>query len=246
MSQIIHGDFFEELPKIRVNTAGMILTDLPYNITANSWECDLDLREMWNLFHHVLKDTGVICLTAVQPFTSKLVLSNLKEYKHEWIWHKDRGSNFMNTVREPMKEHESVLVFSKGNWVYNMIKQDRAESKQGKRNLSGTNAGSTNYGKFKTRDRYVLDEKRVPSSVQKFNHNTGLHPTQKPVKLFEYLIKTYSNEGETILDCCAGSGTAAMACINTNRNYICIEKEEKYYAIINDRIARNCVKKETV
>ena len=234
--EILHGDFFEELPKIRVNTADMILTDLPYNITQNSWESDLDLREMWNLFHHVLKDTGVICLTASQPFTSKLVSSNLKEYQHEWIWHKDKGSNFMNLIREPFKEHESVLVFSKGNWTYNPIKQDRAWSKKVTIAMSGTGASSPNYGTINTKARHVLDAQRGPSSIQKFNKDKGLHPTQKPVKLFEYLIKTYSNEGETILDCCAGSGTTAIACINTKRNYICIEKEEKYYDIINERL----------
>ena len=237
MSQVIHGDFFEELPKIRVNTADMILADLPYNITQNSWESNLDLKEMWNLFHHVLKDTGVVCLTASQPFTTKLISSNLKEYKHEWIWEKDRGSNFANTVREPFKEHESVLVFSKGKWTYNPIKEERRESGKNRAGYDvACNTKSENYGKFDQDLKIKLDELRTPRSIQKFNRERGLHPTQKPVKLFEYLIKTYSNEGETILDCCAGSGTTAIACINTKRNYICIEKEEKYYNIINDRI----------
>ena len=237
MNQIIHGDFFEELFKIRVNTVDMILTDLPYNITSNSWDVGLDLDKMWELFHHVLKDNGVICLTAVQPFTSRLVLSNVDEFRHEWIWEKNAGSNFANTIREPMKEHESVLVFSKGKWTYNPIKEERADA--GKKRVIydvTRDTKSDNYRDFNKVIKSKVSKLRVPRSIQKFNRERGLHPTQKPTKLFEYLIKTYTNKGDIVLDCCAGSGTTAVACIHTNRNYICIEKEEKYIDVINKRL----------
>jgi site-specific DNA-methyltransferase (adenine-specific) len=235
-NQVICGDFYDELLKVQMKSVDMILTDLPYNITQNKWETELDLRKMWDLFHHVLKDTGVICLTSVQPFTSKLVMSNPNEFKHEWIWEKDGGSNFANTVREPMKEHESVLIFSKGKWTYNPIKQERIGSRKGKTTKSQYKTKTENYGKFVDNDSVDVNELRVPRSIQRFTRERGLHPTQKPTLLFEYLINTYTNENDTVLDCCAGSGTTAIACLNTNRNYICIEKEPKYYDIIKERI----------
>lgn len=236
--RLIHGDFYEELPKIRMKTVDLILTDLPYNITSNKWETELDLRKMWDLVHHVLKDNGVFITTANQPFSSKLVMSNLSEFKHEWIWIKNRGGNFANTVREPMKEHESILVFSKGKWTYNKQMQPRtgAGLERVKYNVK-FESKTTNYRKFEGRNQNQLSELRVPSSWQKFNTDTSkLHPTIKPVELFEYLIKTYTNECDTVLDCCAGSGTTAEACVNTNRNYICIEKEEKYFDIMIERL----------
>lgn len=235
-NQIIHGDFYEEILKMRINTVDMILTDLPYNVTKNKWEVELDLNKMWDLFNHVLKDTGVMVLSSIQPFTSKLIMKNPKMFKHEWIWEKDAGSNFANTVREPMKEHENILVFSNGNWTYNPIKEERIGSRKGKETKSTYKTKTENYNKFDKVIDAKVSELRVPRSIQRFNRERGLHPTQKPVPLFEYLIKTYSNEGDTILDPCAGSGTTAIACMNLNRNYICIEKEKKYYDVIQNRI----------
>lgn len=237
-NQIIHGDFYDELLKIRMKTVDLILTDLPYNTTANKWDTELDLKKMWELVHHVLKDNGVFITTASQPFSSKLVMSNISEFRHEWIWIKNRGGNFANTVREPMKEHESVLVFSKGKWTYNKQMQERTGSGADRVKYDFKfSKESPNYRKWDYEGRYDLTKLRVPSSWQKFNTDTSkLHPTIKPVKLFEYLINTYSNEGDLILDCCAGSGTTAIACMNTNRNYICIEKEKKYYDVIQNRI----------
>ena len=236
-NQIIHGDFYQELPKIRTQSVDMILTDLPYNITENQWETSIDINEMWNLFYHVIKENGVIALTASQPFSSKLVLSNLNGFKHEWVWLKNRGSNFANTIREPMKEHEVILLFSKGKWIYNKQMQERTGMGLDRIKYElNWKSKSTNYREFKERNGNRKSELRVPSSWQKFNIETGLHPTQKPVALFEYLIKTYTNEGDLVLDCCAGSGTTAIACMNTNRNYLCIEKDEKYFEIMKNRI----------
>ena len=178
-------------------------------------------------------------MLASQPFTSKLVISNIYNFKHEWIWIKNRGSNFANTVREPMKEHESVLVFSQNKkWVYNKQMQERTG---GGLNLIGqlqADRGaysSSNYGNFHGKD-IILTELRVPSSWQKFNCEVGLHPTQKPIALFEYLIKTYTNEGMKVLDNCSGSGTTAMACEALNRKYICIEKDPEYYRLSCERV----------
>jgi len=240
MSKIIHGDCLTEMEKISPKSIDMILTDLPYNITQNSWDStEINLQLLWKLFNNVIKPIGVIALTSSQPFTSKLVLSNIEQYKHEWIWEKDGGSNFGNINREPMKEHESVLIFSNGNWTYNPIKEKRIGSRKNKNTKSICNTNSENYGRFNN-EPFIMDVPplRVPRSIQRFTRERGLHPTQKPVLLFEYLIKTYTNERDMILDCCAGSGATAIACINTNREYIVIEKEKKYYDIITKRVRK--------
>jgi len=180
----------------------------------------------------------MIALTASQPFTSALVMSNPSMYKHEWIWIKNKGSNFANTVRDPFKEHESILIFSNGKWTYNKQMQERTGAGLDRVKYKFHLESKTeNYREFKGRGEVVMPEMRVPSSWQKFNTETGLHPTQKPTALMEYLIKTYSNEGALILDNCAGSGTTAIACLNTNRQFIVMEKEQKYYDIILKRVA---------
>tara|TARA_R110002020_G_scaffold395325_1_gene605413 strand:+ start:309 stop:980 length:672 start_codon:yes stop_codon:yes gene_type:complete len=214
----------------------MILTDLPYGTTQNTWDFIIPIDDMWKHFWNVLKETGVIALTSSQPFTSKLVISQIDNFKHEWIWEKDGGSNFANTVREPMKEHESVLIFSKGKWTYNKQMEERIGSRKGKITKSVFNTKSENYQKFDGRGTVVIPKLRVPRSIQRFTRERGLHPTQKPVKLFEYLIKTYTNKNDLVLDCCAGSGTTGVACNNIDRRYILIEKEQKYYDIIKERL----------
>lgn len=215
-----------------------ILCDLPYGTTQNKWDIVIPFEPLWEQYWRIGKENVVIALTASQPFTSTVVSSCVKYYKHEWIWIKNRGSNFANTVREPMKEHESVLIFSKGKWVYNKQMQERTGGglDRTKYNVK-FETGSDNYRQFETREENTLSELRVPSSWQKFNVEVGLHPTQKPVPLFEYLIKTYTNEGDIVLDNCAGSGTTAIAAINTNRKWICIEKDETYYEKACERVA---------
>ena len=237
-SQIILGDFYEELPKIRTKTVDMILTDLPYNVTQNKWEVKLDLIRMWDLFHHVLKDDGVVVLTSQQPFTTDLIQSNRKEFKYDLVWNKKLKSGHLNAKKMPLRIHESILVFYKNQCCYNPQKEIGEKSHSiGKAQFHKTNNG---YG-----EHYYVDNSeeygnlKYPSSIiefQKPHPSSSLHPTQKPVKLFEYLIKTYTNEGDIVLDCCAGSGTTAKACINTNRNYICIEKEPQYTDIILQRV----------
>jgi site-specific DNA-methyltransferase (adenine-specific) len=230
-------DCFDAMREIPDGVIDMILCDLPYGATSNKWDSVLPLDRLWAEYWRVCKPNSIIALTASQPFTSVLTLSNIKEFKHEWIWIKNRGSNFANTVREPMKEHETVLIFSKGKWVYNKQMQERTGGGIALAGATQKNKGgkSTNYGEFEGKD-IELSKLRVPSTWQKFNCEVGFHPTQKPVALFEYLIKTYTNENELVLDNTAGSGTTAIAAINTNRKWVCIEKEKEYYDKAIERI----------
>lgn len=197
----------------------------------------LPLDKLWKEYLRVAKPTAALLFTASQPFTSILVTSNLEMFKSEWIWIKNRGSNFANTVREPMKEHESVLMFSRGKWTYNKQMQERTGSGGDRVKYDvAFKTSSDNYREFEGREHAKLPELRVPSSWQKFNTEVGFHPTQKPVGLMEYLIKTYSNEGDTVLDNCMGSGTTGVACANLKRKFIGIEKEEKYFSLATKRI----------
>lgn len=235
---LYHGDCLEILPTLPRSSVQSVITDLPYGTTANKWDSVLPLADLWRELIAVSVDTCAFAMTASQPFTSKLLLSNESMFKHEWIWIKNRGSNFANTVREPMKEHESILVFSKGKWTYNRQMQERTGggSSRVKYNVA-FESGSKNYRKFDGRAENKLPALRVPSSWQKFNTQVGLHPTQKPLELMSYLVKTYSNEGDTILDPCAGSGTTLVAAHQEKRRATGIEMEEKYCEIAAKRLS---------
>jgi site-specific DNA-methyltransferase (adenine-specific) len=216
----------------------MVLCDLPYGMTNNRWDTPLDLDRVWALIECCCKSTAAKVFTASQPFSSVLVCSNPKEFRHEWIWIKNRGSNFANTVRAPMKEHEAVLVFSKGKWTYNRQMQPRTGTgaDRVKHNVA-FRSKSENYREFEGRENNALPELRVPSSWQKFNTDTsGLHPTIKPVPLMEYLIKTYTDPGETVLDFTMGSGTTGVAAANLGRLFVGIENDADYFAKAADRI----------
>lgn len=239
LNRIYNRECLEGMQDIPDGSVDMVLCDLPYGITDNAWDSVIPLDRLWAAYDRVCKPNAVIVLTASQPFTSILVASNLQMFKHEWIWIKNQGSNFVNTVREPFKEHEEVLVFSKGKWTYNPQMQTRAESGKGrvKYNVKFSSA-SSNYREFEARNVNKKPDERVPSSWQKFNRETGLHPTQKPVDLFRYLIRTYSNPGETILDNCIGCGTTAVAAVLENRKFIGFELDPKYYEVANDRLKK--------
>jgi site-specific DNA-methyltransferase (adenine-specific) len=205
---------------------------------SDGWDTIIPFEPLWAQYKRLIKDNGAIVLTASQPFTSALVMSNPVMFKHEWVWIKNRGSNFANCVREPMKEHESVLIFGNRKIIYNKQMQDRTGGGKDRVNYSFNHATKTdNLGHFIGQSNIIQPESRVPSSWQKFNVEVGFHPTQKPVALFEYLIKTYTSEGDTVLDNCAGSGTTGVACLNTGRKFILIEKDDKYIEIIRQRIA---------
>ncbi len=237
-NKIIQGDCLELMKDIPDKSIDMILCDLPYGTTACRWDTVIPFEPLWKQYKRIIKDNGVIVLTASQPFTSALVMSNPEMFKHEYIWIKNRGSNFANTVREPMKEHESVLVFANKKWTYNKQMQERTGGgiERSKYLVEHNNQNREGTREFEGRPHHSISGMRVPSSWQKFNVEVGLHPTQKPVALFEYLIKTYTNEGDLVLDNCAGSGTTGVACKNLNRNYILIEKEPEYIDIINKRL----------
>jgi site-specific DNA-methyltransferase (adenine-specific) len=190
------------------------------------------LEPLWQQYKRVIKDNGAIVLTAQTPFDKVLGNSNLKELKYEWIWEKDNATGHLNAKKMPMKKHENILVFYKKLPTYNpqFTVGKPYEAKRGRK--------STNYGNDVSGydGVTVSDGKRYPLSIVKFNKEIGFHPTQKPTSLFEYLIKTYTNEGETVLDNCIGSGTTAIAALNTGRFFIGIEKEQEYVDIANKRI----------
>jgi site-specific DNA-methyltransferase (adenine-specific) len=242
INKVLQGDCLELMRNIPDKSIDMVLCDLPYGTTACKWDVIIPFEPLWEQYHRIIKDNGAIVLTASQPFTSALVMSNVKNFKYEWIWEKAVGSNFAVAKYQPLKEHENVLIFAKNKTIYNPIKEPRKGSGS-KRLVNGYKSDGTSsdvYGGLQSvRKGKEYDELKYPSSVQYFNNrekSRGLHPTQKPVALFEYLIKTYTNEGDLVLDNCAGSGTTAIACLNTNRNYILMEQEQKYIDIINKRI----------
>jgi len=236
----MQGDCLELMKNIPDGSVDMILADLPYGTTACKWDEVIPFEPLWEQYERVIKDNGAIVLTASQPFTSALVMSNIKAFKHSWIWQKNAGSNFGSVKYQPFKEHEDVLIFSKGGKKVNYfpIMQERSES--------GKNRIKTKVN-YKTKTEVYAKslhgevsskrpDLRYPSSVQKFNRERGFHPTQKPVALFEYLIKTYTNEGDTVLDNVMGSGTTGVACKNLNRNFIGMELDEGYFKIATERI----------
>jgi site-specific DNA-methyltransferase (adenine-specific) len=246
-SYIVHGNFYEELYNMRPNTVDMILTDLPYGKNIKDWDMDIDLSDMWELFGHVLKPNGIVALTSIEPFTSKLIMSNLDIFKYKLLWVKTRISNPLLNKKMPSKIHEEVLIFYKNYPTYNPQTYEVSEKYVDKRkNVNDSEWVSGQFSGKMTRKKDLGI--RQPQDVLYFpsHWSKGMHPTQKPVPLFEYLIKTYTNEDDTVLDCCAGSGTTAIACENTNRNYICIEKEPRYFEMMEDRIKNHNLKKGVV
>ena len=230
-----HADCLDVLPLL--SGVDAVIADLPYGTTSCKWDTIIPFEALWLNYLRACKESAAIVLTASQPFTSALVMSNAKMFRHEWIWQKNRGSNFANTVREPMKEHESVVVFSSGKWTYNKQMQERTGTGNDRVKYGVKfETASENYREFEGRAHTILPELRVPSSVQKFNTDVGLHPTQKPVPLFEYLVKTYSNKGDVVLDNCMGSATTGVACIRTGRRFIGIEKDPAHFATACKRI----------
>lgn len=318
---LLHGDCLELMKDIPDNSIDMVLCDLPYGTTACKWDTIIPFEPLWEQYERVIKDNGAIVLTASQPFTSALVMSNPKHFRYEWIWEKEQGVNFLSSKKQPMKVHEDILVFYDdiatikgkslefkalrdyfnsekeksglatkelnevlGNYmsshyftngiqwtlpteenyrklqstgffkkpyddlkniydsIYDSIKNKIGglryfpQMKKGKPYISGNGDSGEVTGKvekMQTKNKGT----RYPRSVVQFKRETGLHPTQKPVALFEYLIKTYTKDGETVLDNCMGSGTTGVACKNLNRNFIGIELDDKYFEIAKRRIS---------
>ena len=244
INQIIQGDCLEVMRGFPDQSIDAIITDPPYGTTACKWDTVIPFEPMWEQLKRIIKPHGAIVLFGSQRFTSALVMSNPDMFKYSWIWQKAVGSNFATLKYQPMKEHEDVLIFGKGKTIYKPIMEERkgsgSERVKHKYNALKTKTGEANGGLLNTERTGKYGELRNPSSVQYFNNREdcrGFHPTQKPVALMEYLIKTYTNEGETVLDFTIGSGTTAVACINTKRNFIGIELDEKYCEIARQRIS---------
>ena len=229
--QLMQGDCLELMKEIPDGSVDIILCDLPYGTTACKWDVIISFDKLWEQYNRIIKDNGAIVLFGSEPFSSKLRMSNLKMYKYDWIWEKEQGANFMLCKYQPYKVHEIISVFSKNKHLY------FPQMTEGKPYISGKGkSGEITGNVVKTQTKN--NGTRYPRSIQRFNteKNKSVHPTQKPVALLEYLIKTYTNEGETVLDNCMGSGSTGVACINTNRNFIGIELDEKYFEIASKRI----------
>ena len=233
INSVNNGNCLELMNDIDDKSIDMILCDLPYGTTACKWDTVIPFEPLWAHYKRIIKDNGAIVLTASQPFTSALVMSNIKMFKYEWVWDKKLPSGMQIAKYRPMQRHENVLVFSNGTPKYYPIKTQQKERTGKIYSKSDSSPLAFDDGVLKTY------KEKNPQSIIEFYKRDKLmvHPTQKPVALFEYLIKTYTNEGELVLDNCAGSGTTAIACLKTNRNYILIEQEGKYCEIANKRIA---------
>lgn len=232
--ELWQGDCLELMKDIPDKSVDMILCDLPYGTTACKWDTIIPFEPLWEQYERVIKDNGAIVLTGAEPFSSNLRLSNLKLYRYDWIWEKTLCSNFMNVKTQPKKLSENILVFYNKQPTYNPIMLKGKPFTQKKRKQS---SNQQKLGVSTTKE-YVNKGTRYPSNVIKFSNgnNKNIHPTQKPVPLFEYLIKTYTNEGETVLDNCMGSGTTGVACKNLNRKFIGIELDEEYFEIAKNRV----------
>ena len=224
------GDCLEIMPSIPDKSIDMILCDLPYGTTSCKWDTIVPFEPLWNQYERIIKDNGAIVLTASQPFTSSLVMSNAKAFKFSWVWNKKFAGNFVLAKYQPQKIHEDILVFSYGTTIFNAQKSKRDVPCKKGANKDKIGA-AIHIANLKDEYKNKVYEFKEPESILLFSSREGkrFHPTQKPVALFEYLIKTYTKEEAIVLDNCAGSFTTAIACLNTNRNYICIEKEEEYY-----------------
>ena len=230
LNVVYNEDCLEGMNRIEDKSIDMILCDLPYGTTQNKWDSVIPLDKLWNHYNRIIKDNGAIVLTAQTPFDKILGCSNIEMLKYEWIWQKSQGTGHLNAKKMPLKNHENILVFYKKIPLYN------PQFTKGKSYTCKSGSGSSNYNAQKSVIT-INNGLRYPLSVIYFENNKDkLHPTQKPVELFEYLIKTYTKEGDIVLDNCMGSGTTAIACMNTNRNYIGFEIDKGYYDIILERI----------
>ena len=252
---LLNGDCLKMMKEIPDNSIDMVLCDLPYGTSASSWDKKLPMNDLWNEYKRIIKHNRAIVLFSQQPFTSLLITSNIEMWKYNWIWEKDNGTNFMNSHFCPLKITEDICVFGNGatsfvkngeNLIYNpQFSEGKPYSiisgnqKSNSAVVRGGKGGRDDVGGYKTES----DGKRYPKNLIKFNRDKDkLHPTQKPVSLCEYLIQTYTNEGDVVLDNCMGSGTTGIACLNTNRKFIGMELDDTYFEIAKKRIEEASIK----
>lgn len=237
INQIHQGDCLALMPSIPDKSVDMILCDLPYGTTNCAWDSIIDMGKLWQEYERVIKDNGAIVLTASASFTFKLWQSNEQLFRYKMVWDKNCKIGFMDANRRPMRQHEDVLIFYKKPPIYNPQKSkgDKYRNKRKKNDVPEYMGRIERTDTVNNGDRYPSDIISIDSVILS-KEGGGMHPTQKPVALFEYLIKTYTNENDLVLDNCAGSGTTAIACINSNRRYICIEQNEEYIKRSRQRV----------
>ena len=240
MIDLINGDCLEEMKKIPDGSIDLVLTDPPYGTTACKWDTIIPFEPMWEQLKRVTKKNGAIVLFGSQPFTSALVMSNPRMFKYEWVWEKNKATGHLDSKKKPMKAHENIVVFYKAQPTYNpqgLVPKDIPTISKGNRGKKGEGSSGDVY-RFAGRDA-IQTHINYPRTIQKIavDMKAKYHPTQKPVALMEYLIKTYTNEGETVLDFTMGSGTTGVACKNLNRNFIGIELDKEYFEIAKKRIS---------
>lgn len=238
--QLINGDCLEEMKNISDKSIDMILCDLPYGTTKNKWDCIIPFDKLWGQYNRVIKDNGAIVLFGNGIFTAELIISNKKMWRYNLVWDKVLPSGFLNAKKMPMRNHEDVCVFYKKLPTYNP-QMWIGEECHSRGNVIGKSqkdfSRNTNYGDFSAVE--TKGNLKYPKSILTFSKphpSISIHPTQKPVELLEWLIKTYTNEGETVLDNCMGSGSTGVACVNTNRKFKGIELDKDYFIIAKDRI----------
>ena len=235
MVDLKQGDCLELMKEIPDGSIDLILCDLPYGKTQCRWDSVIPFEPLWEEYNRIIKQNGAIALFGTEPFASHLRLSNLKNYKYDWVWDKVKGTGFLNAKKQPLRNHEVICVFYKKQCIYN---PQKTKGHVRKNACKGLHLQTEVYGTMAVETVYDSTE-RYPRSIQIFSTDTqksSLHPTQKPVALLEYLIKTYTNPGETVLDNCMGSGSTGVACVNTGRNFIGYELEQKYFDIAVERI----------
>ena len=230
--KLLHGDCLELMKSIPNKSIDMILCDLPYGTTACKWDTVIPFEPLWKQYKRIIKDRGCIALFGSEPFSSYLRMSNIKDYKYDWVWNKKKGGNPLLSKIQPIKITEIISIFNSKIYYPIMTKRDKPKSR-GKN--KGTISDTTN-------NAFIIDRiyfEKYPKNIIEFsnaNQNNKFHPTEKPISILEYLIKTYTLENETVLDNCMGSGSTGVACINTNRNFIGIEKDKTYFEIAKKRI----------
>lgn len=232
---LIHGDCLQAMPTLPAESIDLVLTDPPYGTTRNWWDSVIPLDEMWDNLHRVTTMHAAVILFTSEPFTSRVVESNEKEFRYDLIWEKPNGSDFLNVNRKPLKAHENIGVFYR-----KMPPYTRHPLRVGTPyKASGSSKKlSSNWGKFTPMESVNTTGERCPTTVLQFKHERGYHPTQKPVPLLEWLIKSYSRPGDTVLDFTMGSGSTGVACVNTGRRFIGIEKDDAYFETARERIAK--------
>lgn len=230
--QLYRGDCLQIMSGLPINSVDLLLVDLPYGVTQNKWDSPIPFSLLWEQYFRVVKRNGAMVFMAQTPFDKALGMSQPSILKYEWIWEKTKATGHLNAKKQPMKAHENILVFYREQCIYNPQKT-AGEPYVG----AGGPSKRDNYGNFAGIREGSPDGSRYPRSVLRFSHESRpLHPTAKPVPLMEYLIRTYTNEGETVLDNCMGSGTTGVACVNTRRNFVGMELDEKYFSIAEKRI----------